>query len=86
MTDKEVEKYITVWICNCSELGEQTVMAVDDLQYLPLVEEKHGKWDDKGNCSACGKNVYDDMNADIWSRYTPPFCPNCGAKMDGKEI
>ena len=46
-----------------------------------VIELKHGKWDDKGNCSACGKNIYDDINADIWSRYAPPFCPNCGAKI-----
>jgi hypothetical protein len=40
-----------------------------------------GQWDDNGNCLACGKNVYDDIDADIWSRYAPPRCPNCGAKM-----
>lgn len=51
-----------------------------------FVKLKHGKWDDEGNCSVCGKNVYDDIDADIWSRYVPPFCPNCGAKMDENQI
>lgn len=31
----DVDKYVTVWDCNCSEYGKQTVMAVDDLNYLP---------------------------------------------------
>ena len=42
----------------------------------------HGRWDKCGNCSACGKNFYDGIDADIWSCYEPPFCPNCGAKMN----
>ena len=34
----EVSDYVTVWDCNCSEYGKQTVMAVDDLQYLPTAD------------------------------------------------
>ena len=30
-------EYVTVWECNCSEFGKQTVMAVDDLAYLPTI-------------------------------------------------
>lgn len=41
----------------------------------------YAEWDDRGNCSSCHKNVYDGIDADIWSRYTPPRCPNCGAHM-----
>ena len=33
--DIEVSDYVTVWDCDCSEFGRQTVMAVDDLEYLP---------------------------------------------------
>ena len=52
--DVEVSDYVTVWDCNCSEFGKQTVMAVDDLQYLPTadvvpkseVEETTGKYED----------------------------------------
>ena len=36
--DVEVSDYVTVWDCNCSEFGKQTVMAVDDLQYLPTAD------------------------------------------------
>lgn len=34
----EAADYITVWDCDCSEYGEQTVMAVDDLWYLPVAD------------------------------------------------
>lgn len=37
MPIREIEKYITIWDCHCSEFGNQTVMAVDDLGYLPIV-------------------------------------------------
>lgn len=36
--DINVSNYVTVWDCNCSEFGKQTVMAVDDLQYLPTAD------------------------------------------------
>ena len=35
--DADVYNYITTWRCNCSDFGSQTVMAVDDLQYLPTI-------------------------------------------------
>ena len=48
--------------------------------------EKRGYWDEKGVCSECKKNVYEGLDADIWSRYAPPFCPHCGVKMKGVKI
>lgn len=55
----------------------------------PIVESNvisHGYWMEKphGACSVCGKSVY-DIDADFWVSYVPPYCPNCGAKMDMKE-
>lgn len=32
-----MRSYFTIWNCKCSEYGEQTVMAVDDVRYLPAV-------------------------------------------------
>lgn len=45
-----------------------------------MVEVRHGRWIDTDNyyqrwkCSVCGSHTRDAR---------PPFCPNCGAKMDG---
>jgi DNA-directed RNA polymerase subunit RPC12/RpoP len=61
-------------------MDEKDIMSAD------MVEVVHGRWDYSGNCSACGKNIYNDIDADMWSRYAPPYCPNCGAKMmDGDK-
>lgn len=35
--DEDMRSYFTIWNCKCSEYGEQTVMAVDDVRYLPAV-------------------------------------------------
>lgn len=40
----------------------------------------HGRWDENGNCTNCGKH------APYWAMastyYTSLRCPNCGAKME----
>ena len=43
----------------------------------------HGRWE-PGNpiCPVCGGNKFKDLDADIWADWEPPYCPNCGAKMD----
>ena len=66
--------------------GVQTCL--DVLLEQPIVDVApvvHGRWDGNGNCSVCNKNIYKDMDADIWATYEPPCCPNCGAKMDLEE-
>ena len=54
-----------------------------------VAEVKHGEWIDKFNrnrmatqsfCSACGKH---SGIGGIESNRHKPYCPNCGAKMDG---
>lgn len=53
----------------------------DDIEEAPTVDAvKHGEWISEKyplvKCSICGKTMilaYDN------------YCPNCGAKMDGKE-
>ena len=57
------------------------------LRYLPaadVVEVRHGRWLDRtqepgwpdAECSVCGSHA-----GMFWMSY----CPNCGARMDGKE-
>lgn len=43
---------------------------------------RYGRWE-PGNqiCPVCGEDKFKDLDADIWSDWTPPCCPNCGAKM-----
>lgn len=36
----EVDKYVTIWDCNCSDYGRKTVMAVDDSASPHLVQSE----------------------------------------------
>ena len=56
--EQDVNSYIETWDCHCSENGQQHVMAVDDLQYLPTIDAvpvvRCGEcryWDDDGRCN-----------------------------------
>ncbi len=46
----------------------------------------YGKWE-PGNsiCPICGEDKFKNLDADIWADWQPPFCPNCGARMDKSE-
>lgn len=62
---------------------------IDRLKVAPtadVVEVRYGEW--KGcECSVCGK-VSPTVHLDVENEYKirkTPYCPNCGAKMDGKD-
>ena len=46
----------------------------------------YGKWE-PGNpiCPVCGESKFKGLDADIWADWQPPFCPICGAKMNGED-
>ena len=55
-----------------------------------VVEVKHGYWHLLNNCanegvycSVCNKKVYKTNYAN--QKIKSPYCPNCGAKMDGEN-
>lgn len=60
---------------------------IDTMPSADVEEVRHGKWERrlveengvaemKSVCSECGKTN---------KRYEPPYCPNCGAKMDNEQ-
>lgn len=75
------------------------LMAISKLKEAPVadvVEVRHGEWvKDRATikCSCCGFGMYQDgyffMDGECFStnndKYTPNYCPNCGAKMGGKD-
>ena len=44
---------------------------------------RHGRWKCNKPCPVCGGDRFEGLDADIWADWEPPYCPNCGAKMDG---
>lgn len=59
----------------CVERAIRTQTAAD------VVEVRHEKWNKNGNgrdCLICGFKYY--ANGGFFN-----YCPNCGAKMDGRE-
>ena len=46
---------------------------------------RHGRWKCNKPCPVCGEDRFEGLDADIWADWEPPYCPNCGAKMDGES-
>ena len=46
---------------------------------------RHGRWECNKPCPVCGGDRFEGLDADIWADWEPPYCPNCGAKMDGGD-
>ena len=60
----------------------------DELAAIPAADVapvRHGRWECGKPCPVCGRDRFDGLDADIWADWEPPYCPNCGAKMDGSS-
>lgn len=64
-SDAEVYGYVETWICDCSGFGRQSVMAVEDISYLPeiapetlpIVQELRKELERDEMATLCGKLV-----------------------------
>ena len=57
----------------------------EELSKVPAADVapvRHGKWECQKPCPVCGEDRFKGLDADIWSDWEPPYCPNCGARMD----
>lgn len=76
-----VETARTMVIRRLNTLLEQPTADVEEV--------KHGEWKQgiPYICSVCGKPAPDEKNtSEKYSCWTSPYCPNCGAKMDGGNV
>ena len=67
---------------------KEMVSRVNEIPSADVQPVKHGRWDGYGTCSACGDPwdllmTNDGDDTGYWYEM-PPFCPNCGARMDGE--
>lgn len=70
--------------------GQSLDLALSALR--PITREQvenvwKGKWE-PGNpiCPICGKDKFDELDADIWADWMPNFCPHCGAPMTDESV
>lgn len=67
-----------------TESGEGIVYVqdIDEAPTVDAVEVVHGRWKMgfSVRCSVCNGYALTDEDNDPW---ITPYCPNCGAKMDG---
>ena len=54
----------------------------DDGNMIEISTVRHGQWKCNKPCPVCGGDRFEGLDADIWADWEPPYCPNCGAKMD----
>ena len=74
---------------NGSTLGRHSGIAdciAEAISLIPSADVapvRHGRWECGKPCPVCGRDRFEGLDADIWADWEPPYCPNCGAKMDG---
>ena len=60
----------------------QNIMDIPAADVAPV---RHGRWKCNQPCPVCGVDRFEGLDADIWADWEPPYCPNCGCRMDGGE-
>ena len=56
--------------------------ALNSIPAADVAPVRHGRWKCNKPCPVCGGDRFEGLDADIWADWEPPYCPNCGAKMD----
>lgn len=56
---------------------------IADAPTVDAVPVQYGQWKCQKPCPVCGEDRFKGLDADIWADWEPPYCPNCGAKMNG---
>ena len=68
----------------CGEMKDAIRKTIESLPAVDAEPVRHGRWigDEFGSrCGVCGLYAYRDKFDKPWES---PYCPNCGAKMDGE--
>ena len=81
--EKVLSKAAPVEGCFSDMISAYDVIMLPAADVAPV---RHGRWKCNKPCPVCGKDRFEGLDADIWADWEPPYCPNCGAKMDGGEV
>lgn len=71
----------------CAEgaYGYVDAKQIADAPTVDAVSVRYGRWECQKPCPVCGENRFKGLDADIWADWEPPYCPNCGAKMNKEK-
>lgn len=70
--------------CRACGTGD-AIDVIEDAPVADVAPVRHGRWGCNKPCHVCGVDRFDGLDADIWADWEPPYCPNCGAKMEGGD-
>ena len=62
---------------------KRAIRTIPDGTIIDVAPVVHGRWECGKPCPVCGRDRFEGLDADIWADWEPPYCPNCGVKMDG---
>ena len=75
-----LEDYMSM-VRTVNKLTQALADSVKHGHWIPHPDPRVREWD---VCSSCGIGCKRREYGDVWgTQYNYPFCPNCGAKMDG---
>lgn len=94
--DAVIDRYYAEWEYHCIKMDEDDRewlrQCIDQAPTIEAEPVRHGRWVpvdcehpcDEWDCTACGgrRTFLIEMDADDMEECYP-YCPNCGAKMDG---
>ena len=64
---------------------EDAAECIRYIQAADVAPVRYGRWECTKPCPVCGEDRFKGLDADIWADWEPPYCPNCGAKMDEQK-
>ena len=68
--------------CGILEGLDRATKRLNEQPAADVVPVRHGKWECNKPCPVCGVDRFKGLDVDIWADWEPPYCPNCGAKME----
>lgn len=82
MANEYIRKEDAIELCN-NPLSEQSMRLIPPADVAPVIHSRWIKTEDGAECEKCGREAVYQIIDDHWQY--EPFCPHCGAKMDGGE-
>lgn len=63
----------------------ELIGCLEDTPTADVVEVRHGQWQKYYKSGTTVSDGFVSSCCDMWNERETPYCPHCGAKMDGKD-